>query len=117
MATITHSWKFDGSGATFDCDLSATEPNRGENAGDVAQGFCENIADFDIEIVGNGVGTFTTSVKGFFSSSAFVSVTSGDFGTSGGKKQLKDCAVKVFRFTQASSTSAFTVYITRRVTI
>lgn len=103
----THTWVFDASGTSFECDLSI---GQGDDAN--ISGLCFDIADYDIELIGNAADVTATATGPFKTSAPF------DLGVTipadGGKMQVLSQAVRKFTFDQAG-TGAYTVNIVRRI--
>jgi len=104
----THNWTFTASGTSYEADLST-----GQGIDQHISGLCFDIADFDIEVVGNA-SAVTLSATGPFPTSAPFEVADGEFAADGGKKAINDFTVRVFTFDHAGG-GTYTVNITRRI--
>jgi hypothetical protein len=72
------------------------------------------IADFDVEVVGNAAEV-TMQGKGAFSTSATLDLIDGTFAIAGGKRKIEQFSLGALIFTSAST--PFTVNIVRRIMV
>lgn len=95
---------------TADTTVSLTALSPGDSS---AAGLVNQMADFDVEVVGNDAAVTMTG-KGTFASSAHFSITDGSFAIGGGKKSIQGFALSELKFSRVGTTS-YSINITRRV--
>lgn len=102
----THAKSFVADSSPYEIDLKDL------GAPDDIQVF--DIADFDVEVVGNAAAV-TMQGKGAFTTSATLDLTDGTFAIAGGKRKIEQFSLGALIFTSAST--PFTVNIVRRIMV
>jgi hypothetical protein len=107
MNNRTHSKQYTASASPYEVDLRLM-------GAAVESMLVFDIADFDVEVVGNAA-TVTMTGTGPFGNSAAVALTDGTFAIAGGKRKIESFALGKITFTSASV--PFNVNICRRVKV
>jgi len=80
---------------------------------DAQPGDVQQLADFDVEVIGNDA-VVTITGKGSFPTSTFLPFTEGTFAISGGKRSISRFTLSELKFTRTGTTS-YTINITRQI--
>lgn len=76
-------------------------------------GDVQQLANFDIEVIGNDAAVTITG-KGSFPTSTFLPFTDGTFAIGGGKRSVSNFSLAEIKFSRTGTTS-YTINITRQI--